>query len=110
MKLNIHNLRQLFLIEAPENDDVVNAVQEFGTKVRLQFSANQPLHFGMVFGRQFSGVEILLDDRRTDIAGHNNDRILEIHRPALSIGKAAIVKDLEQNTEDIVESLLNCIE
>jgi len=70
--------------------------------VSAQFAADQALHFGMVLRPEFSRVEVLLDDGRADVTGHDDDGIPEINGPPLPVRQPAIVKDLEQNIEDVV--------
>ena len=47
---------------------------------------------------------------RSEIGGKNDDGILEVHRPALGIGDAAIVQHLQQHIQNIRVGLLHLIE
>src|SRR6266545_1000863 len=96
LELDIDNRRDLPLVEPVENNDIVDAIQEFGTKLSAQLRFHPLFHFGLVCGSQAPGVEILLDNRRADIARHDYESILEINRPALAIREAAIIEDLQQ--------------
>jgi len=50
VQLDLDNMRELLLVEAMENDDVIHAIEELGPEVRAQFGPNQALHFGVLFG------------------------------------------------------------
>ncbi len=60
--------------------------------------------------REISGAEIFLDDRRADVARHDDDGVLEIDRPPLPVGEAAVVEHLQQHVEDIVVRLFDFVE
>ena len=50
------------------------------------------------------------DGRAADVAGHDDDRVLEVHGPALAVGQAAVVEDLEEDVEDVRVGLLDLVE
>jgi hypothetical protein len=47
---------------------------------------------------------------RSQVGGHNDDGVLEIHGPALAIGQQTVVKDLTKNVEHSRTCLLHLIE
>ena len=47
---------------------------------------------------------------RADVAGHDDDRVLEIDGAALAVGDAAVVEDLEQDVEDVVVRFFDFVE
>ena len=47
---------------------------------------------------------------RADVAGHDEDGVLEVDRAALAVGQAAVVEDLEQDVEDVRVGLLDLVE
>ncbi len=47
---------------------------------------------------------------RAHVGGHDDDRVAEIHRPALVVGKAPVVQYLEQDVEDVGVGLLDLVE
>ena len=49
LQLNADNRRNLFLVQAVENDDVVNPVEEFGPEIFLQFRPDHLLDFPVLF-------------------------------------------------------------
>ena len=54
--------------------------------------------------------EIFLDDRRAEVAGHDDDGVLEIHRAALAVREPAVVEHLQQHVEHVVMRLLDFVE
>jgi len=56
------------------------------------------------------GGEILLNELRTHVRGHDDDRVAEIHRPPLVVGQATVVEHLQQDVEDIGVRLLDLVE
>ena len=47
---------------------------------------------------------------RAEVRGHDDDRVLEVHRAPLGVGQAAVVEQLEQDVEDVVVRLLDLVE
>ena len=45
-----------------------------------------------------------------EVGGHDDDRVLEVHRAPLGIGKPAIVEDLEKYVEDVGMRLLYLVQ
>ena len=58
----------------------------------------------------FSFHEIFLDDGRAEVARHDDDGVLEIHRAALSVRQASVVEHLQQYVEDVRMRLLDFVE
>ena len=44
------------------------------------------------------------------VGGHDDDGVLEVHRPALGVGQPSVLQDLEQGVEDVRVSLLDLVE
>ena len=66
------------------------------------------VHHGLLLG---VGVHVLVhEELRAEVRGHDQNRVLEVHGPALAIGQAAIVEHLQQHVEDLRIGLLNLIE
>ena len=55
-------------------------------------------------------TETLLDQFRTKVRGHDQDRILEIHGPSLVVGQTAVVEHLQQDVEHIGMRLFDLVE
>ena len=66
------------------------------------------VHHGLLLG---VGVHVLVhEELRAEVGGHDQDRVLEVHGPALAIGQAAIVEHLQQHVEDLRIGLLDLVE
>ena len=83
--------------------DLVHAVQELGAEVRRA----APPSRGLRAARRCRVVEDVL---RADVAGHDDDGVLEIHGAALAVGDAAVVEHLQQDVEDVVVRLFDLVE
>ena len=55
-------------------------------------------------------LEIRQDLLRADVGRHDQDRVLEVDRPALGVRDPAVVQDLQQHVEDIRVGLLDLVE
>ena len=51
-----------------------------------------------------------LDDVRSHIGRHDEDRVLEIHRTALVVGQTSVVKHLKESVEHIRMRLFDLVE
>ena len=96
-----------------EDDGVIETVEKFWVEdlLNLFFDA---LGHDFVRSVFVAGVETnsaALDDvSGADVRSHDQDRILEIDHPAVVVGNATVVENLQQNVEDIGVSLLDLIE
>jgi len=61
--------------------------------VTPQFGHDVAARLGFDFAVGGDAVEQMV---RSDVGGHDDHRIAEIHRPALRIGDAAVVQHLQQ--------------
>ena len=87
-KLNLDNLFQIVLAQPIENDDLIHAIEKFGTEMCAQRVHDQsPARFFRFF---------LGNVLRTDVRGHDDDRVLEIDRSPLPVRDAAIIQHLQQ--------------
>ena len=50
------------------------------------------------------------DVAAADVARHDDDGVPEIHHPALAVGQAPVVEDLQQDVEDVGVGLLDLVE
>ena len=91
-----------------EDDDLVDPVEELRSELDAQGVHDLAPH------RVVRGVPDLGirggDGRRSDVAGHDHHGVLEVHGPALRVGQATVVEDLEQDVEDIRVGLLDLVE
>ena len=94
------NAADLILAERFEDDNVIHTVQEFRTEELHQHTA----HFFMAdFTLMFH------DFMGSEVARHDDEGILEVDDTALAIGQAAIIKDLEEDVEDVGMSFFDFI-
>ena len=92
----------------PEDDDVVHPVQELGPEVVAQF-APHPL-FDRAPSRPSRPPPGLDDVLAADVRGHDDHRVPEVHHPALPVGQAAVIENLEQDVEDVGMGLFDLVE
>ena len=85
--------------------DFINPVEEFGTEVGLQ----QTVHGFPGFRPDFPVFDAVEDILAAQVAGHDEDGVLEIHGAALAVGDAAVVENLEQDVEHIRMGLFHFI-
>ena len=110
-----HDLFDFAAGERVEHDDVVDAVDKLrpqtgqrrarGRNARSSERSHQlfacallvPVGFRRVFGRE-------------EVGGHDDDGVLEVHRPTLVIGEAAVVEHLQEDVEDVGVCLFDFVE
>jgi hypothetical protein len=116
LQQNVGNFLDFVLSELPEDNDFIQTVEELRTEVLLQFFVHQGtdavvLRFGLVASKfEAETTATFLNHLRTDVRGHNQQGVLEVHRAALGIGQATIFKNLQQHVEDIGVGFLDLIE
>ena len=104
---------EVFLGERLEDDHIVDAVEEFGPEVALDLLVEDVLHFVKVgLGRLLAEAEpgLVLDQLGADVAGHDEDDVLEVDAAAEAVGEAAFVHDLKQHVVDVGMRLLDFVE
>ena len=87
-----------------EHDDVVDPVEELRPEGRLERFLDAAAHFGLV------GPPQVLDELASHVARHDDDRVLEVHGPAVAVGEPPVVQYLEQSVEDVGVRLLHLVE
>ena len=55
-------------------------------------------------------VHALEQERRADVAGHDDDGVAEVDGAAVRVGEPAVVEDLQQHVEHVVVRLLDLVE
>lgn len=110
-----------FPVECVEDDDVIDPVDEFGPQLLLQV-LEDPLLDRLEVRKdlrlvRFGSVDIEADVGdavgeflASDVRGHDDDRILEVHRPSLPVGQPSVIENLQEDIEDIARGLLDLIE
>ena len=106
-KLDINDLLDIFEPKCMEYHDIIYTVEEFRLEGLTQSVVNLPLHFFRIAG----GV-CTCNELTTNIAGHYDDRVLEAHNTALTIGKTSIIQylgvgDLMYNNGIVVTATYN---
>src|SRR5215207_230113 len=109
---DVHDLQHVLLGEGLEDDDLIYPVQELGPEGSLQGLARPSL--GLAEVHAVAGGEAELPRREEVLAahvrGHDNDRVLEVDRPALGVREASVIEDLQQRIEDVGVGLLDFVE
>lgn len=85
-----------------------------GRKCCLRLFVDLRLHpvvraLGVTLRRE-AQVEPLGDVPGPEVGRHDDDRVLEVHDPALGVGQATVLQDLEKGIEDIGVGLLDLVE
>src|SRR5207302_10850123 len=101
-QLDFDNLLQIFLAQPIEDNDLIYAIEKFGTEMCAQRIHDQSrASFARFF---FSNV------LRADVRGHDDDRVLEIDRSPLPVRDPAVVEHLEENIEHVLVRFFYFIE
>ncbi len=87
------NLTNVFTVEGTENDNRIETVDEFRTEVSLQSFHELLLHilvfqlffFILVHGQREAKPTLASDKVCTNVSGHDDDGIAEIHLETLGI-------------------------
>ena len=119
LELDLHDLADLGLGERLEDDGRVDPVQEFRPEEALHLVVDALLHV-LVGGLRLRVVALALraEAERAlalqhllrEVAGHDDDRVPEVDGPALGVGQAPFVEDLQQDVEDLGMGLLDLVE
>ena len=101
--LDVHDAAELVPGQRMEDHQLVETVDE----LRLELHVHG-VHHGLALGVL---VQIGLDQElRAQVRGHDQDRVLEVHGPALAIGQTAVVEHLQEHVEDLGVRLLHLVE
>src|SRR5262249_39795432 len=109
-ELDVDDPAEIVLRERPEDDDVVDPVQELGAQVVLELLAK---HVAQRFAPLLRleelafGLEYAL---RADVARHDDDGVREIGGSAAPVREPAIVEHLEKQVEDVAVRLFDFVE
>src|SRR5215212_4413194 len=80
-----------------EDDYLVYAVKE----LRPEASLEDLLHVFLKLLERLVAPGVGLDPLGAHVGGHDDDRVLEVHRAPLRVGQAAVVEDLQEDIEDV---------
>src|SRR5471032_2763160 len=98
-ELDVDDLLQVLAAERVEEDDLVDPVQELGPEVltqRLVHLAPRAFINSTAFAHRLFGDEVA-----AQIGRHDDDRVLEVDRPALAIRQPPIVQQLQEDVQDL---------
>ncbi len=104
-ELDVDDRRHVLAAQAVEQDDLVDAVEEFGAEMpahhrhHLRLDALAVLAF--LLADEIFGAEI---------GGHHDQHVAEIDCAALAVRQPPVVEDLQQNVEDVGMRLLDLVE
>ena len=99
---------EVALGQGVEDDDLVDPVEELRPEVRPERLGHLGLH--RLVGGVAGASATRRDGRAADVAGHDQDAVLEVDRPALAVGQPAVIEDLEEDVEDVRVRLLDLVE
>lgn len=92
----------LYIRERIIDNNIIDTVEELDTEVFPELFADFFISFRFIDG--------LTDILTSDIRGHDDDRILHVHRSSFSIGEFSFIENLEKNIPHIGMCLLDFIE
>ena len=107
LRKDIDDAVKLCLGEGLEADDLVKTVEKLRSELSAQLAEHAVFSVLCDIAVIVDAVEQILT---AEVRGHDDDGVLEVDRSALRVGNSAIVKDLQQNVENIRVSLLDLIE
>lgn len=114
MKNNVGTVDQgpyeMLARERTKDDHLVDAVEELRTeegRELVQQDIAQRTSTVVALPKPSISIENALG---ANVAGHDDDGVGEVRRTAAPIGKAAVIKDLQQQIEDVGMGLLHLVE
>src|SRR5215475_13594768 len=103
-ELDLDNRLDFLAAQVVEDNNLIDSIQEFRLEGVAQRRHDLPLHFFVVYASQ------ILDILAAEVRGHNDNRVLEIDGPALTIGHAAVFEDLQQGVKHVRVGLFDFVE
>ena len=104
-KLNIHDAADMLATERVKDDNIINAVNEFGAEVLRNDFHNRGLHCLVVF---LAGE--FLNHLGSEIRRHDDHCVAEVDGAALAIGQSTVIKNLQQYIEHIGMCFFDLVE
>ena len=90
LELNLDDGAHLLTLQAMEQDDLIDAVEEFGAEMAAHHT-----HHLVAHGIGILALTLGHEKFRAEIRGHHDQRVAEIHRAALAVGEASVIEYLE---------------
>src|SRR5829696_1859852 len=109
---NVHDLQHVLLGEWLEDDDLIYPVEELGPESSFERFPGPPLGLAEVHAVARGKAELPRRDEvlAAYVRGHDDDRVLEVDRPALGVREASVIEDLQERVEDLRMGLLDLVE
>ncbi len=104
-QLDIHDTCHVFAFQAIKDHDLVQTVQELGAEM-----GPHRFHHLILGFRGIRPFGQLAECLRPKVRRQNDQRLLEVHRAALTIGQHPIVQNLQQHVKDIRMRLFDFVE
>src|SRR4030095_1841791 len=104
LELNFNYGLDLLAPEIVEDDRLVDSVQKFRFKRFAQRGVDAMFQLLAILGAELENI------LAAEIGGHDNDRVFEIYGPALAVGHAAVLENLQERVKDIGMRLFDFIE
>src|SRR5918997_1445304 len=111
--LDLDDVAHVRALKLVKDDGLVDPVEKLGTEDLTKLRRDPSLH--LLVGEpslvvtEAQGLG-LVDVLGTDVGGHDEDHVLEVHCPALRVGEHSIFQDLEEDVEDIRVGFLDLVE
>jgi hypothetical protein len=106
IELNLRDAPHVLRLQPVKHQRLVDAIEKFRTERLLEHGFDRQLDLD-VGG---SAVTQLLQAIAAEVAGHHDQRVLEVDRAALAIGQAPVVEHLQQDVEHVRMGLLDLVE
>ena len=114
---DVDDLRELFATERMEDDELIDAVEEFRLEDVAHFAEHSLLGrvlrlLLLVAGAdgEAEGRRALLQEVCTGVTRHDDDGVAEVDGASLAVRQAAVVEHLQQDVEDVGMRLLDFVE
>ena len=113
LHLEVDNLLEVALLQAVEDDDIVQAVEELGLEDALGLFHHLVAHAFVAlveFGRTETEAGLLFQQFGADVGRHDDDGVAEIDLAAEGVGQFAFLEDLQEQMHDIRVGFFHFIE
>src|SRR5208282_1185914 len=103
-QLHVNYLAQLFAGQRMEHDNLVNPVEKLGPETLTQDLERLRLHLLVVLSLEAE------NNLAGDIRGHDHNGVAEIYRASVTVGKPAVVEQLQQDIEHVGVRFFDLVE
>src|ERR1019366_10091369 len=111
IELDVDDVANLRRVEAVEDHDFVESVEELGPEYAPDFVHHRTLNeLASRGGIEPHLVVDGLDVCRPEIAGQDDDGVLEVDRAALPVGQPAVIENLQEHVPHVRVGLLDLVE